>query len=258
MTEPAPASDDAPQAGSTLNRRLAIAVGALAVIAVLLLTRGQAADWLASFTAFVKGLGIWAPIVFIGGYALFVAALIPGSVLTIAAGAIFGLTAGTAYAFCGAALGSIGGFLIARYAARGWVERRIEFDERFIAIDRAVAASGFKITFLLRLSPVFPFSMLNYALGLTRVSLRDYALASFGMLPGTLLYVYYGKLAGDVAAAATGAPESGAAQLALNVVGLLATIGVTVLVTRIARRALADATGSSAAATAPSPSQEIH
>ncbi|MEE2663829.1 MAG: TVP38/TMEM64 family protein [Myxococcota bacterium] len=219
------------------------ALGVFGLVALVLAGR-EAAGSLDSFASWIEGLGIWAPIVFITGYAVAVASLLPGSVLTIAGGAIFGLGAGTAYAFGAAVLGSIGGFLIARYLARGWVEQRIETDERFRAIDRAVAENGLKITFLLRLSPAFPFSFLNYVLGLTRVSFRDYLLASFGMLPGTLLYVYYGKLAGDVASAAAGAPQGNTAGLVINLVGLVATIAVTVSVTRIARRALAQATES--------------
>jgi len=222
------------------------ALGAIALV-VLIAAGREATGSLASFAGWVEGLGMWAPVVFIAVYALAVTVLLPGSVLTIAGGAIFGLGAGTAYVFGAALLGSIGGFLIARHVARGWVEQRIAADERFDAIDRAVAEDGLKITFLLRLSPVFPFSFLNYVLGLTRVSLRDYILASVGMLPATLLYVYYGKLAGDVAAAATGAPPSDAAGLAINLAGLVATIAVTISVTRIARRALAAATGTEAA-----------
>jgi uncharacterized membrane protein YdjX (TVP38/TMEM64 family) len=101
-----------------------------------------------------------------------------------------------------------------------------------------------KIVFLLRLSPVFPFTLLNYALGLTRVKLRDYAFASFGMIPGTLLYVYYGKLAGDFAALGAGhRAERGAGYYAVLVTGLVATALATTLITRIARRALREATG---------------
>ena len=106
--------------------------------------------------------------------------------------------------FFGASLGSIGAFLVSRYLARGAVERRIAGEPRFAAIDRAVQREGLKITFLLRLTPVVPFVLLNYALGLTRVRLVDYAVACIGMLPATLLYVYYGKVAGDLAKLAPG------------------------------------------------------
>jgi uncharacterized membrane protein YdjX (TVP38/TMEM64 family) len=166
-------------------------------------------------------------------------AFVPGSLLTLAAGAIFGVPSGTAYVFLAAVLGSTGAFLIARYAARGAVERRMAGDPRFAAIDDAVGREGRKIVLLLRLSPVFPFNLLNYALGLTKVRLADYLLGAIGMLPGTLLYVYTGKLAGDVAALAGGAaPERGIGYWAVLGVGFAATLAVTVVVTRIARRAL--------------------
>jgi uncharacterized membrane protein YdjX (TVP38/TMEM64 family) len=132
---------------------------------------------------------------------------------------------------------------VSRYIARGAIEQRIAGNARFAAIDRAVGAQGRKIVFLLRLSPVFPFTLLNYALGLTRVSFADYVAASIGMLPGTLLFVYYGKLAGDVAALAGGAAvEKGAGYYAVLALGLVATIAVTAVVTRTARKALAEAT----------------
>src|SRR5439155_1600715 len=109
---------------------------------------------------------------------------------------------------------------------------------------RAVGAEVRKIVFLLRLSPVFPFNLLNYALGLTRVRFADFFLASVGMLPGTVLYVYSGKLIGDVTALAGGAAvEKGAAYYAVLVLGLAATVAVTTVVTRTAQRALRDATG---------------
>ena len=106
-----------------------------------------------------------------------------------------------------------------------------------------MGGEGLKIVTLLRLSPVFPFNLLNYGLGLTNVRLRDYVIACFGMLPGTLLYVYYGKLAGDVAAVAAGAgPERGVGYWVVLGIGLVATVVVTTLVTRTARRALREAT----------------
>ena len=211
-------------------------------MALVLLGRA-AGGYVQSFAAWVDGIGAWGPAVFIVGYALAVAAFVPGSLLTLAGGAIFGVGAGTAYVFCAALLGSSLGFLIARYVARGAVERRLAGNEKFAAIDRAVGGQGRWIVFLLRLSPVFPFSLLNYALGLTSVRFADYLVASVGMLPGTLLYVYSGKAVGDVAALAGGAQhERGASEFALLAVGLCATAIVTVLVTRIARRALDEAT----------------
>ncbi|MDX2165477.1 MAG: TVP38/TMEM64 family protein [Deltaproteobacteria bacterium] len=215
-----------------------IAIGVALLIAVILLAR-TGGGYIPQFAAWVNGLGAWGPIVFILGYAAAVVAFLPGSVLTLAAGAIFGLGAGVAYAFTAAVIGSSAAFLVSRYLARGAVERRLAGNARFAAIDRAVGAEGRKIVFLLRLSPAFPFSLLNYALGLTQVRFVDYLVAAVGMLPGTLLYVYYGKLAGDVAALAGGAAvEKGAGYYTVLAIGLLATVVVTALVTRTARNAL--------------------
>lgn len=227
--------EDERHAGLPLGR---ILLGLLALGALWLVAR-QAGEAIPRFAAWIDGLGFWAPAIFVAAYAGSVVALVPGSILTLAAGAIFGLVKGTLFTFVAATLGAMGAFLVARHLARGVVERRIARSPRFTAIDRAVGGQGLKIVFLLRLSPVFPFSLLNYALGLTRVGFRDYALASIGMIPGTLLYVYYGKLIGDVAALAGGvAVERDAAYWAVLILGLLATVAVTAVVTRAARRAL--------------------
>lgn len=229
-----------PPAASTKPTLVKIALGVAALVAVVLLARAGG-GYIPPFAAWVNGLGAWGPIVFILGYAAAVVAFLPGSLLTLAAGAIFGLGAGVAYAFVAAVLGSSAAFLVARYLARGAIERRLAGNARFAAIDRAVGAEGRKIVFLLRLSPAFPFSLLNYALGLTRVRFVDYLIAAIGMLPGTLLYVYYGKLAGDVAALAGGAAvEKGAGYYAVLALGLIATVVVTALITRTARNALRD------------------
>ena len=212
---------------------LAIAIGALILLGF------QAGAYVPAFRSWVADLGYWGPLVFIAGYAIAVVGFVPGSALTLAAGAIFGLAEGTLYVFVAATLGASAAFLVARYLARGAVERRVQRDARFSAIDRAVGERGLQIVTLLRLSPVFPFTLLNYGLGLTRVRFVDYLVASLGMLPGTLLYVYLGKLGGDAAAAAAGA-DAGRSPLetTLLILGLVATLVVTVLVTRIARRAL--------------------
>jgi uncharacterized membrane protein YdjX (TVP38/TMEM64 family) len=174
-----------------------------------------------------------------------VVAFVPASLLTLAAGAVFGVARGTLLVAAGATLGASAAFLLARYAARDAVARRLADRPRFAALDRAVGAEGRKLVFLLRLSPVFPFGLLNYALGLTRVRFVDYLIASVGMLPGTLLYVYSGKVAGDVATLAAGAaPPRGTAHYVVLGLGLVATALVTMRVTRLARRALADAEAS--------------
>lgn len=220
-----------------------VAIGLAAVAALILLGRA-AGGYIQPFAAWVEGLGIFGPVVFILAYAAAVVAFVPASLLTLGAGAIFGLGPGTLYVFVAATLGSCMAFLVSRYAARAAVERKIEGNDKFAAIDTAVAAEGRKIVFLLRLSPVFPFNLLNYALGLTKVSFADYAMASFGMIPGTLLYVYSGKIAGDVASlAGGGGVERGAGYWAVLALGMAATVAVTIVVTRTARRALDRATG---------------
>lgn len=222
-------------------RWLAIAV---AVAAVVVLGR-SASTQVVAFAQWVETLGAWGPVVFIAGYVLAAVAFVPGSVLTIGAGTIFGLVEGTIYVFVAATLAACAAFLLARTVARAAIEKRIAGNARFAAIDRAIGRDGRRIAFLLRLSPVFPFSLLNYALGLTQIRFADYAVACTGMLPGTLLYVYIGSLAGDLAAVAAGTAtaEGSGLRRAFFVAGLAVTAIVTVRITRIARRALAEATG---------------
>lgn len=220
-----------------------IAVG-VTVLAGLVILGRQAGAYLPQFAQWVNGLGVWGPLVFVVGYVVAAVAFVPGSLLTLAAGAIWGIFPGVPYVFVAAVLGASAAFLVARYVARTAIERRLAGNARFTAIDRAVGAQGRRLVFLLRLSPVFPFNVLNYALGLTSVRFVDFVAASVGMLPGTFLYVYYGKLAGDLAALAGGAGvEKGTGYYLILIVGLVATVVVTTLVTRTARTALREATG---------------
>lgn len=214
----------------------------LGVIVVAMLGGREAGGAVARLVAGVGEAGTWAPAAFVVVYAVATVALIPGSILTLVGGALFGIAAGTAYVMVGATLGASAAFLIARYVARTSVERRVSRDPRFAAIDRAVGEDGRRIVFLLRLSPVVPFNLLNYALGLTRVRYLDFLVASLGMLPGTLLYTYSGRLVGDVAALAAGAEaERGAGHWLVLMLGLAATAAAAVLVTRRARQALREA-----------------
>jgi uncharacterized membrane protein YdjX (TVP38/TMEM64 family) len=241
-----PAADAEPgESGVTPNAgwSAAIRIGAaIAALVGLVLVGRYLGGYLQDFAQWVDGLGFWAPAVFVAAYIVAVVAFVPASLLTLAAGAIFGLWEGVVYVFVAATVGAACAFLVARYVARSAIEKRLAGNERLAAIDRAVGEEGRKIIFLLRLTPVIPFNALNYGLGLTRVRFADYVIASFGMIPGTFLYVYSGKLAGDVAVLASGAEVArGTGYYALVGLGLLATIAVTVLVTRIARRALAEA-----------------
>jgi uncharacterized membrane protein YdjX (TVP38/TMEM64 family) len=187
----------------------------------------QVLDWLVP-------LGAWGPILFVLLYVASCVALIPASLLTLGAGAVFGVVKGFILVHLGATLGAAAAFLVGRHCARDWVARKMAGHPKFAAIDRAVADEGWKIVLLTRLSPVFPFFLLNYGYGLTRVSFRHYFLATWlGIIPGSLLFVYIGSLANPSEA------RGSALAWTFKIVGLLATILVTVHLTRIARRALA-------------------
>jgi uncharacterized membrane protein YdjX (TVP38/TMEM64 family) len=222
---------------------LKLGAGAIGIAALVALGR-VGGGYIQPFAQWVDGLGFWGPAVFSLGYVIAVVAFVPASLLTLGAGAIFGIAEGVICVFFAATVGSCLAFLVSRYLARAAIERKLEGEPKFAAIDRAVAEDGLKIVFLLRLTPVVPFNLLNYALGLTRVRFAHYAIASVGMLPGTLLYVYSGKLAGDVATLA-GNPSvaRGWGYYSLLALGLAATLAVAMVVTRSARRALAEATG---------------
>lgn len=198
-------------------------------------------DLLRHALQWVESLGIIGGIAFIAIYILATVAFFPGSILTLGAGVIFGVILGAVYVFIGATLGAIAAFLVGRYLARGWISQKIEGNQKFAAIDKAVAKEGFKIVLLTRLSPVFPFNLLNYAFGITGVCLKDYALGSIGMIPGTVMYVYIGSLAGDLAGIGTASQSTNPTmQWAIRIVGFIATVTVTVYVTHIARKALAE------------------
>jgi uncharacterized membrane protein YdjX (TVP38/TMEM64 family) len=190
----------------------------------------------------IQDLGWWGPIAFVVTYNLATILFIPGSVLTLGGGVIFGLWWGSIYVFVAATLGATFAFLIGRYLSRDRVVKYMEAHPKFQALDRAVSQEGLKIVFLTRLCPLFPFNLLNYALGITQVSLKDYILGSFGMIPGTVMYVYSGSLVGDLAAigAATGStnPQALAVKWLINIISFIATVAVTVSITRIANKAL--------------------
>jgi uncharacterized membrane protein YdjX (TVP38/TMEM64 family) len=216
--------------------KLVVAVAALA--GFVLLGRSAAA-YVPAFAERVESLGALGPVVFVAGYIVATVAMVPGSILTLAGGALFGIVQGTLLVFIAASIGATLAFLISRYAARDALVRRYGSEARFRAIDAAIARDGRRIVFLLRLSPAFPFNVMNYALGLTGVRLRDYVVACIGMLPGTMLWVYYGRVIGDVAQIIAGrdVPRGAGYWLVLGA-GLVATLAVTIVITRAARRAL--------------------
>lgn len=213
-------------------QKIVIAAAVLALLVMAFKTL-PIAEGLRSATAWVESLGFWAPVAFVAIYVALTVALIPGSLLTAAAGTLFGVAYGSIVVSVASTLGASLAFLIGRHIARSRIEKKIEGNENFAAIDNAVAEEGWKIVGLTRLSPVFPFTLLNYAYGVTRVKFSHYLVASWiGMMPGTVLYVYLGSLG---KAASEGKSP---AQWAMYAVGLIATVVVTIYVTKIAKRAL--------------------
>ena len=221
---------------------IAIAIAALIVAAKMLGITDYINSALQSTLEWIDSLGVWRPVIFIGIYILAAVALVSGAVLTLGAGVLFGVVQGTLYVSIASTLGATAAFLVGRYVARGWVAKRIESKPKFKAIDAAVAKEGWKIVGLTRLSPVFPYVFLNYAYGVTQVSLKDFFLASWiGMMPGTVMYVYLGFITGNLASLATGGAagnQASTVQWIIRIVGFVATVAVTFYVTKIAKRAL--------------------
>jgi uncharacterized membrane protein YdjX (TVP38/TMEM64 family) len=196
-------------------------------------------EFLQNALQWINSLGAIGGIVFIGIYIIATLAFLPASILTLGAGVIFSITWGSLYVFIGATLGATAAFLIGRYLAKGWVKEKISSYKKFATIDQAVSKKGLKIVLLMRLSPLFPFNLLNYALGITSVSFSDYFLGSVGMIPGTIMYVYLGSLAGDIALISSkNQPSNMILHWVIQLIGFIATIAVTVYVTKIAKKAL--------------------
>ncbi len=176
---------------------------------------------------------------FIPLYALWVTLLLPGVWASMLAGALYGTWWGSVLVFVGACLGAEAAFLLGRTWLRGWARRRLAAVPKLLAVEQAVSREGLKLVLLTRLSPAFPFSLLNLAYGLSEVSQRDYTIGLIGILPGTLLFCGLGALAGDVARfGAVLSGEADAGTWALRIVGLLATLASVWLAGRAARRAL--------------------
>jgi pyruvate/2-oxoglutarate dehydrogenase complex dihydrolipoamide dehydrogenase (E3) component/uncharacterized membrane protein YdjX (TVP38/TMEM64 family) len=198
-------------------------------------------QWFMEFDSYVKSLGAFGPFVVVLAYVICTVLFIPGSAITIGSGTLFGLQTGFIVVVLGANLGALCSFLLARTFLREKVARWADGNPKFRSLDQAIGQQGFKMVLLTRLSPVFPFVLLNYFLGLTAVRTRAYVLANLlGMLPATFLFVYIGAAARDAIAGQMDA-SAGFYQQILKYIGLLATVAVVVIVTRIARKALREA-----------------
>lgn len=223
------------------NARLAI-LATLLVAAVVCAVLFPVQNWIVDLLEAIRRLGWWGPVAVAGLYVIANLLAIPGLFLTLGAGALFGVLGAVLCVAIGSTLGAVAAFVVGRTVARGWVERVIAGNPRLQAVDAAVAQNGFKVVLLTRLSPLFPYNLLNFSYGATRVSLRDYALGSaLGMLPTTVTYSYLGSTLKNLADVAAGRAAPGPLQQAFFVVGLLATVVATVYVTRLARRELVSA-----------------
>jgi uncharacterized membrane protein YdjX (TVP38/TMEM64 family) len=180
--------------------------------------------------------------------------LLPGSVVTLAAGFMFGIVWGTVTASLGATLGATAAFIVGRFMIRGWIERHLVTHPGFLAMDRAIGGQGFKIVLLTRLCSLFPYDLMSYLFGLTRVPLGQYVLATWlGRLPETLLFVYLGTTTKSLADLAAGKVAIGVAKQILFGMGLVAMIAVAVSLAQIARQALGNVVGNPDRDRTPSP-----
>jgi uncharacterized membrane protein YdjX (TVP38/TMEM64 family) len=185
MTHGTASSDTAPTPAAQPGRL----VGLLLLLVALLAAGWLLRDRIGAFLDWVRGAGAAGMVAFVAVYVVACVLFLPGLVLTMGAGLVYGVAVGAPLAWVSATIGALAAFLLGRTVARDAIAKRVENNPRFAAIDQAVEREGLKIVFLTRLSPFFPFNLLNYAYGLTGVTLRDYALGSVGMIPGTVLYV---------------------------------------------------------------------
>jgi uncharacterized membrane protein YdjX (TVP38/TMEM64 family) len=213
-----------------------IALGAAVVSLVLAARLLPVQEWLKSFESWVQGMGTAGMLLYAAVYVVAVLLFVPGILLTLGAGFLFGLGSGIAVVSVASTVAAALAFLIARYLARGAVERLVRKNPKFAAIDRAIGKEGWKVVALLRLSPLVPFSLSNYLYGLTSVRLGPYVATSWAaMLPATVLYVSFGAAGRRIGEKTPRSPW----EWALLGAGLAATAAVTVLLTRIAKRELA-------------------
>src|SRR6266487_1029056 len=230
---------DKPAPKSAIARLVALIVIVIALFLVMKFLPVQ--QWLRTFSDWVGQMGVTGIFIFIGVYVVATVLLAPGAILTIGAGFAFGLWKGFLAVSAGSTLGAALAFLVARFVARDKVEAIAQRSGKFRRIDEAIGKEGAKLILLLRLSPVIPFNLSNYFYGLTGVRFWPYVLVSWiGMMPGTFLYVYIG-VAGKAAVSATAGAEAARHSReywALTSIGLVATIIVTIWVTKIARDAL--------------------
>lgn len=219
--------------------RRSFLVTALVIAASLVTFTPGLREWTLSALDWMEQIGPWGPAAFVVVYIVATIGLIPGALLTLGAGAAFGLWRGVLAVVIGSNLGATAAFLLGRTVLRGWADGMVARRPRYVALDQAVAKNGFRLVVLTRLSPLLPFNFLNYAFGLTRLSLRDYVVAStVGMLPGTFLFVYLGATAKSLRVLER-SNAGGIANQLLFGSGLIATLVLTHYLVQLAQAALA-------------------
>lgn len=192
------------------------------IAAAFIFTRREGIDADAA-VAWLRGFGQPSPLLFIGLYAVATVLFLPGGLLTLAGGAIFGTLTGALYSLTGATIGATFAFLLARYVASGWVAARLQ--AKLPALMDGIHSEGWKFVGLVRLVPILPFNALNYALGLTPVKLAQFVWASFVfMLPGALGYSYLGHLGKEAAAGRVGPIRT--ALIILGVISLMSLLSM--------------------------------
>ncbi len=220
------------------NRKLLIfALVLVGLLAAALLLPVK--DWLQAAISWIQvNPGIsW--LIFILLYVAATVLLFPAVLLTLAAGALFGVVKGSILVSIASIIGAALAFIVGKTVAREQAQRFVKKMPKFMALNKAIEKKGFVVVLLTRLSPVFPFVLQNYAYSLTSINFRNYFIASWiGMLPGTVMYVYFGSIAKNLAAIFSGDFEAGSAGKLLLFVGLIATVAVTILVTRVASKVL--------------------
>jgi len=221
------------------NIRLTAAV-LIITAAVILFRVFDLSSRLTDMLIWIKGLGWMGIVVY---FFLYIAAcifVVPGSVLSLGAGFIYGVIQGSLMVSVSSTAGASAAFILGRYLARSRIERKVAGNPSFMEIDSSIKNKGWKIVMLLRLSPVFPFNTLNYVLGLTGVRFIDYVLASWiGMIPGTVMYVYIGSAAGSLASISSGLErQRSVVEWMIYAIGLMAAVAVTIMITKMAKKAL--------------------
>ncbi len=197
------------------------------------------ADWTIDLAERAREAGSVGVAIFFAAYVISTVAAVPGSILTLAAGFAYGPIWGLALASPASVAGATCAFVLGRTLLRDWAVRQVGSSPRARAIDAAIEREGFKLVLLLRLSPLFPFNVLNYLLSLSNVPLRSYVVASaLGMLPATALYVYLGSLATTAAELSGAGKTGGGLSSAVYGLGLVATLAVVIVASRAAKRAL--------------------